>query len=390
MNTYTKTNTDHIRVSHKTRQMIKLKAYIGIHKYHDHFKFDSDSFPIVMDTGASCAISMDIEDFIELDEHDTTINGLGALQVKGKGTLRWSMLNDENEQVDLIIKDALYAPKLPIRLANPRQILNKQHDHKRTKYTGNTESFTMHLNDYNLTTLYDTNTNLPIYYSAPNSKQYDAYLCHPTHGDNNSTVYAYTATLSNAQRELLQWHRRLGHRNMQDIQNYARLGHLPTTIANVPIPLCEACQYGKAHKRQSGDTPLANSNKPLKPGDLLHVDQAISTTPGKCLLHSGKPTKTHWNVMTIFKDHVSKKIFIEFQESTNAEETIKSKTRVETEAMQYGIKIRRYHADNGIFKSKDFMTDVASKHQTIDFCGVDAHHQNGIAERSIRTIIESA
>ena len=28
--------------------------------------------------------------------------------------------------------------------------------------------------------------------------------------------------------------------------------------------------------------------------------------------------------------------------------------------------------------------------QTLDFCGVDAHHQNGIAERTIRTIIESA
>ena len=78
---------------------------------------------------------------------------------------------------------------------------------------------------------------------------------------------------------------------MQDIQNYARLGHLPNTITNVPIPLCEACQYGKAHKRQSGDTPLANSNKPLKPGDLLHVDQAISTTPGKCLLHSANQLK---------------------------------------------------------------------------------------------------
>ena len=36
------------------------------------------------------------------------------------------------------------------------------------------------------------------------------------------------------------------------------------------------------------------------------------------------------------------------------------------------------------------MTDVASKHQTIDFCGVDAHHQNGIAEKRIRDLTESA
>ena len=64
--------------------------------------------------------------------------------------------------------------------------------------------------------------------------------------------------------------------------------------------------------------------------------------------------------------------------------------QVETEAMQYGIEIRRYHADNGIFKRKYFMKNVHEKHQTIEFCGVDTHHQNGIAEQSIRTIIESA
>ena len=36
------------------------------------------------------------------------------------------------------------------------------------------------------------------------------------------------------------------------------------------------------------------------------------------------------------------------------------------------------------------MKDVDKNYQTIDFCEVDAHHQNGIAEQAIRTIIESA
>jgi hypothetical protein len=92
-----------------------------------------------MDPGASYAISMDIEDFIEIDKHETTINGLGSLKVEGKGTVQWTILNDENKQVDLIIKDALYAPNLPIILANPLQILNQQNNRKRVKYTGNTE-----------------------------------------------------------------------------------------------------------------------------------------------------------------------------------------------------------------------------------------------------------
>ena len=60
---YTNMSTDHIRVSHKTKQMIKLKAYIGIHEHNDHVKFDSDFFPIAMDTGASCVFSINIEYF---------------------------------------------------------------------------------------------------------------------------------------------------------------------------------------------------------------------------------------------------------------------------------------------------------------------------------------
>ena len=75
-----------------------------MYEHHDHIKFDSDSFPIVMDTVSSCAISMDRNDFIELDKHDVTISGLGALQVKGKWTLQWSILYDEDKQVNLFIK----------------------------------------------------------------------------------------------------------------------------------------------------------------------------------------------------------------------------------------------------------------------------------------------
>ena len=48
---YSNLKTDHINVSHKMKQMIKSKAYIGKHEHHDLVKFDSDSFPIVMDTG---------------------------------------------------------------------------------------------------------------------------------------------------------------------------------------------------------------------------------------------------------------------------------------------------------------------------------------------------
>ena len=48
-----------------------------------------------------------------------------------------------------------------------------------------------------------------------------------------------------------------------------------------------------------------------------------------------------------------------------------------------------YHADNGQFADNLFLEDVTKSRQTISFCGVNAHFQNGIAEKRIRDLQES-
>ncbi len=52
-------------------------------------------------------------------------------------------------------------------------------------------------------------------------------------------------------------------------------------------------------------------------------------------------------------------------------------------AASHGVNIKHYHADNGRFKDKLFSKSIEEKGQTISFCGVGAHHQNGIAEKRI-------
>ena len=94
--------------------------------------------------------------------------------------------------------------------------------------------------------------------------------------------------------------------------------------------------------------------------------------------------------MTLFVDSVSKKIFLEFQQTTKASETIESKHRVERKAFHSGVKVKRYCADNGVFKAGTFRLDLDQQNQEITYCGVGAHHQNGIAERHIRTMVEKA
>ena len=89
---------------------------------------------------------------------------------------------------------------------------------------------------------------------------------------------------------------------------------------------------------------------------------------------------------TIFVDDASGIIFNENQVSLNATETLRGKHKMEREALRHGISILGYRADNGIYRSKEFLEDLKKQEQTIDFSGVGAHHHNGVAERTIRTI----
>ena len=47
-------------------------------------------------------------------------------------------------------------------------------------------------------------------------------------------------------------------------------------------------------------------------------------------------------------------------------------------------------SDNGVFVSEEFSKTIQTKEQGLKLSGVRAQHQNGISERSIRTVTEKA
>ena len=49
-----------------------------------------------------------------------------------------------------------------------------------------------------------------------------------------------------------------------------------------------------------------------------------------------------------------------------------------------------YYADNGRFVDKEFIDTIANKRQTVSFCDVNAHFQNGKAEKRIRDLHDQA
>ena len=207
---------------------------------------------------------------------------------------------------------------------------------------------------------------------APQNEEY----CRPT---------TPVQTLNVSQQIFLEWHERLGHMANEKIRELARQGKLPKLLANVKPPICPSCQYGKAERRRENKAKRGSIGKAKAPGDMVSVDQMISATPGRQITLSGKPSNSSYSIVTIFVDHVTNFSFAHFQESASATETIEAKRAFERIAAQHNIKVKAYHADNGIFKSKEFSDVVKHDGQSITFCGVGAHHQNGKAERQIKT-----
>ena len=71
---------------------------------------------------------------------------------------------------------------------------------------------------------------------------------------------------------------------------------------------------------------------------------------------------------------------------TIQEETLAVKYAFEIWASTLGVKIHRYHAENGRFSEQHFKTAIEDSNQTTKFCGVVSHHKITIVEIKIKNI----
>ena len=72
--------------------------------------------------------------------------------------------------------------------------------------------------------------------------------------------------------------------------------------------------------------------------------------------------------------------------STSQDETLEGKSSFEIRAETFGVKINRYHVDNGRFSEQYFRSSIEDYNQKIKFCGIVSHHQNAIFEGKIQTL----
>ena len=123
-----------------------------------------------------------------------------------------------------------------------------------------------------------------------------------------------------------------------------------------------------------------------KSGQIVSVDQMDSSNLGFIAQLKGKLTRRRYKHATIFVDHYSDLSYVHLQETLSSNETVQAKHAFEAFARKHHVQVLHYHADNGRFADNLFMQDVSKQQQTISFCGVNSHFQNGQAEKRIRDL----
>ena len=404
--------------------------------FEDTSAFDVDSKPFGIDPMASATISNNKDEFTHLRPLDKTyLAGVGGrVPVEGIGTLHWTIEDDTGFLHHIDVKDAYYCSEAPLRLLCPQQWASQRRnevgpDHN-TKFETFADFSRLTWSEFALTVPHEDKTNLPIWRTAPsyhkvamNTQIDSSPNLEPTvvtddegSDDENESeseeapkeskqvsfpftdqctrVHENNAeTLNNDQVELLKLHNKYGHISFKLLKNMAIQGIIPKHLAHCTPPKCSSCLYGKQTKR-----PWRTKAKPAKiggrmpneAGQCVSVDQMISKTPGLIAQVKGWLTNKRYKAATVFADHASGLTYVHVSEGTTAEETLEAKAAFESYAETMGVTIKHYHADNGRFAENAFMENVKQSGQSISFCGVGAHHQNGVAERRIRDLTEHA
>jgi histone deacetylase 1/2 len=201
-------------------------------------------------------------------------------------------------------------------------------------------------------------------------------------------------SIADLQHELMHWHYLLGHISFAKLKRLAIEKEIPNRLRKARPFRCTACMFAKATKTPwRKKAPVNKQSVPAvqQAGDCVSADQLESKTPGFVgQMKAPILTKHRYTVATVFVDHFNRLSFVYLQYSTSGEETLKAKVAFEAFAESHGVRVKHYHADNGRFADNLFRNDCAKKQQTQSFRGVNAHWQNGIAERHIRTYQEMA
>lgn len=342
----------------------------------------------VVDSGATCHMVRSKDHMYSFVPEDGTITVADDRVVAsiGKGTIIANIKGLDGKAVRVAFKDVLVVPSLA------RDLLSTDMVNKR--------GGSIHLTPKGKTIV------------APNG------LVIPMVRDGGHNVIAYAPTLRvgsppflppvamavRVPNPSLTWHRRLGHRNIADTRT---LGALNVGVPNnlKAITDCEACAMGKhtlssftttsRHGRDdsitsptpTGWTRVDSSHRQKHPLARIHID----------LFSSGNSSHGGYKYAIVFTDDYSRWRSIFFlKKKSNSLDCLKQFIlRMQALLKGKGSKLRQlyftHHSDNGgEFIGEEYKQYCLDNGILQTFTGAKSPQQNGLAERSNRSIIEMA
>jgi len=271
----------------------------ALHAYQCHLDRQhalTNVISLILDTGASISVSNCFADFVSpvRPVQHTTLKGIAAgLTIKGIGTVRYCVSDDQGVQRHITIPGVLFVPDCPSRLLCPRQLLTSTGDPSATMAVC-TQSARLRFSGTTITVPYHGRSFLPILYTVPFLACYMSL--HKDHQHTSATPAPCqdpSPPLTAAQRVKLHWHRRLNHANFDQVTAWMRAGTIPVPkkAVNAPNPVCAACNYGKAerHTHRSSTGVIGASHQ--SPGAGVSADQLEAGCPGLLPTTKGSPTK---------------------------------------------------------------------------------------------------
>ena len=178
------------------------------------------------------------------------------------------------------------------------------------------------------------------------------------------------------------WHCRLGHRNFNDVAKFLRQAGIPFKSPVSP-PWCKACVEGKSTRYPLGHKLLPQLAAP-RPGYLLHSD---------CAGPFPVSTRTGNRYFKVLVDDCSRRVFVALLKSlSEAFPVFKDEVRAMEAEFGHDKVVAQFHADGATYfeKSSLMIAFLIQKGITALYSPPDTPELNGIAERTIRSLMEMA
>ena len=375
----------------------------------------SNSTPIVIDTGATFGTTPFIEDLIPgtVEKVEGAVRNLsGNSNITARGFGRWNV-KDINGVSTVIEPFLQVVPKSEVRLMSPQDYFQGLNG---GNYLVTKDSSWLTLpNGIKMEVPFHHSNRLPMLFEPARTDLSIHYL---NFDDLDTSKIHFNVAdeknqnLTESEKEFLHKHRLLSHMNhswvrelMQDrrfidqngktveMDPVLKVKHKGTKTCRFDKIKCAGCLLGKMKRRTDSSSVTTNVNEmalkegSLFPGQTIHSDQYESSVGGRRIETYGREQELDkYKGGTIFCDAMSSYVFINHQESLQTGDTLRGKHAFEDHAEQMGVNILGYRADNHIFNSKSYQADCEQQNQKMNYCGVGAHHQNGVAERTIQTI----